>query len=147
LDGGRFFETLTRPEGIVRFILQSGSSAGLLAVAFILKDPVFSGLAVISLLLLPRQWLAFRFRRILARHLTDRANWLGVVKTALVVMTEPQFSSWRSPARQVLALTTADQFVAPVATKTDWLVGVTAYIAGIVILMAASVVWVRVKSM
>jgi hypothetical protein len=122
------------------------SSAGLLAMAFILKDPVFGGLAVLSLLLLPRQWLAFRFRRMLGRQLIDRGNWLGVVRTALVVMTAPEFSSWRSPARQVLARTAADQFVTPVATKTDWFVGMPGYIAGIVILMAASVIWVRVKS-
>jgi Zn-dependent protease len=146
LDGGRFFEALTRPEGITRFVLQLASSGGLLAVAFILKDPVFSGLAVLSLLLLPKQWLAFRFRRTLGRQLMDRGNWLGVVKTALVVMTEPQFASWRSPARQVLARAAADQFITPVATKMDWFVGMLGYIAGIAILMAASVVWVRLKS-
>lgn len=78
--------------------------------------------------------------------MTDRKDWRGVVKTALVVMTEPQFVLWRSPARQVLARATVDQFVAPVATKTDWLVGVLGYMAAIVILMAASVMWVGVKS-
>ena len=146
LDGGRFVETLTRPEGITRFVLQLSSALGLLAVAILLKDPVFGGLALLSLLLLRTQWMAFRFRRRLARQVTDRKDWLGVVKTALVVMTEPQFVSWRSPTRQVLARATADQFVAPVATKTDWLVGVLGYMAAIVILMAASVMWVGVKS-
>jgi hypothetical protein len=146
LDGGRFFETLTKPEGIARFGLQLASSVGLLALAIALKDPVFSGLAFLSLLLLPRQWLAFRFRRLLGQRLVDRRDWLGVVKIALEVMTEPQFAAWRSPARQVSARAAADQFVTPLATKTDWFVGVLGYVAGMAIFLAATVMWVRVKS-
>jgi hypothetical protein len=146
LDGGRFFETLTKPEGISRFGLQLASSVGLLALAIALKDPVFSGLALLSLLFLPRQWLAFRFRRLLGQRLVDRMDWLEVVKIALVVMTEPQFAAWRGPARQVSARAAADQFVTPLATKTDWFVGVLGYVAGIAIFLAATVMWVRVKS-
>jgi Zn-dependent protease len=145
LDGGRVVEVLTRPEGITRFLLQVASSVGLVAIAFALKDPVFAGLAVLSVLLLPRYWLLFRFRRALGQRLTNRQDWLEVVRTALVVMTEPAFSKWRSPSRQVLARATADQFVMPLARPSDWLVGVLGYFGGIMVLLLASVVWVQVR--
>jgi len=145
LDGGRYFETLTRPDGIARFLMQMSSSIGLGLMAFFLKDPVFTGFAVLSFLFLPQQWRLFRFRRELGKKLTNDRDWLAVARDALIVMTEPRFSAWRSPTRQVFARAAADQFIATRATGTDWLVGAIGYFGSIVVLVAAGV-WVRMNA-
>ncbi len=146
LDGGRFFETLTRPEGVARPVLQGASVAGLIAVAWVLKDPVFAGLAALSAFLIPRQLLAYRFRRELGRQVAKGDDWLAVARKALAVMTAPQFGQWRSPMRQGTARAAADQFTAPVATPWDWVIGMAMYLAGIVVLLIAAVLWHRVRS-
>ena len=45
-----------------------------------------------------------------------------------------------------MARAAADQFTAAVATKTDWALGLAMYIAGVVAVLIASVVWVSVRS-
>ncbi len=145
LDGGRVFETLSRPEGVARFMLQISSVLGLVAVALYLRDPVFGAFALLSVLIMPRQWFAYKFRASVARKINDSTNWLGVVRAALGVMTESPYAKWRSPARQELARAAADQFTAPTATKEDWVFGMVTYLASLAIVGVAALVWMRVK--
>ncbi len=146
LDGGRVFETLMRPEGMARFMMQISSVMGLIALALYWRDPVFGAFALLSVLIIPRQWLVYKFRASLARKITDRYDRLDVLKAALVVMTEASYAKWRSPARQTLAIATADQFSASIATKADWIFGIAVYLVGAAILGVVVLVWLRVKA-
>ena len=145
LDGGRLFETLTRPESKLRLILLCVSGVGLIALATYLRDPVVGALAVLSILFLPQQSLIYRFRLALSRQNLDRQDWLGVARSALVVMTQPQFRQWRSASRQMMARAAAEQFGAPVATVADWVVGIVGYVVSIGIVLVAAMLWARVR--
>jgi Zn-dependent protease len=145
LDGGRFFEVLTRPEGVLRLVLQWASTAGLAGLAWALEDPVLAGLALVFAFMIPRQLQAFRFRRALAERIADRSDWDQVARAALLVMATDSFATWRSPARQMYARTAADQFIAPLATAKDWAIGIVGYVLSIVIGAVALVQWALLR--
>ncbi|HEY7640711.1 MAG TPA: hypothetical protein VH814_13385 [Steroidobacteraceae bacterium] len=140
-DGGRVFELLSRPESLWRPAIHAASIAGLMLLGVVLSDSVIIGLAIIWAIVLPRQWLAYRLRYAVARALTDRDDYPGVVRTALEVLASPPFGKWRSLVRQSTARQLAKQFSQPQPTSADRAWGVAGYVIAWVPFVIAAVLW------
>ena len=140
-DGGRALELLSRPESIWRLVIHAGSVLGLLALAVVLKDSIVTVIAIFWAVLLPQQWLAYRLRRSVARAITARGDYRGVVRAALEVMATPRFAKWRSLTRQATARLLARQFSQPHATMADRAWGIAGYAAAWVPFIIAAVLW------
>jgi len=144
-DGGRVFETFTRPESVARLVIQAGSGVGLAMLAWWLKDPVVAGFAALAAVSWPKQLLAYRFRRAVAARVTDRSNWLGVVRAACEEMTEPAFVAWRGPTRQAYARYVADQLGVSEARAGDRMVGILAYSACVAMAVVGLGMWAATR--
>jgi Zn-dependent protease len=143
LDGGRALETLTRPESIWRLVVHAASAIGLLAVAAYLRDPVIATIGLFWAVLFPRQLLGYRLRRSVAAAVHDRADFHGVLRVALDMMSTPRYGAWRAGTRQVTARTLARLFSESLATRADRRWGAIAYAAAWVPATIAMILWTR----
>ena len=143
LDGGRALESLTRPESAWRLVVHGLSAAGLFAVAAVLRDPVIGAIAVFWAALLPRQLVSYRLRRSVAAGIHDRADFRGVLRVALEIMSAPRYAAWRAPTRQATARALARLFSECLATPADRTWGAVAYASAWIPVAAALLLWTR----
>ena len=143
LDGGRALEALTRPESVWRLVVHAASTAGLLAVATYLSDPVIATIGLFWAVLFPRQLLGQRLRRSVAAAVQDRADFRGVVRVALDTMSTPRYVAWPAGTRQVTARSLARLFSESLATPADRRWGAIAYAAAWIPAAVALLLWTR----
>ncbi len=143
LDGGRALETLSRPESLWRVMVHGASAAGLLILAALLRDPVIAVLGFGWTVMLPGQFMAYRLRRAVAARVEDRADFRGVARTALEVMTTPPYARWRAASRQVTARAIGRLFAESPATPGDRRWGALAYASAWIPVIAALLLWTR----
>ncbi|HKE97156.1 MAG TPA: hypothetical protein VKB34_22795 [Povalibacter sp.] len=140
-DGGRVFELLSRPESAWRLAWHVISIIGLAALAIGMREPVIIIIAVAWAMQLRAQIIQYRLRKAVARKVSDRTDFAGVVRAALEVMLEPAYASWRSPVRQVTARALAKLFAEPIATTADRGLTIAAYACGWIPILFALVLW------
>jgi Zn-dependent protease len=143
LDGGRILETLSRPESVWRLALHTLSAAALIAAAFWLQDPIFTGLGLLWALAIPRQLAALRLRRAVAARGIARSDFAAITQAALETMAGTKFRSWRAAARQTTARAVAQQFGEAVATPADRVGGGLAYLMAWVPAVVAAMLWAK----
>lgn len=144
LDGGRVLEALSDPESVWRPIVHGLSAAGLLVLAAYVQDPIVAVLGVVWAAILPQSLASYRLRRAIAAAVTDRADFRGVARTALEVMTTtPRCATWRAATRQATARATARMFSETLATSADRRWGAIAYASAWIPLVAALILWMK----
>jgi hypothetical protein len=141
LDGGRVMELLSRHESPWRLFGHVVSVAGLVGLAIYLRDPALTVMAVVWALMFRRQLRTYRLRRAVAQKVLDPADFHGVVRIALEEMATPHYVAWRSPMRQAIAHALGKQFAEPVATSTDRIWSIMAYVSGWVPVLIALALW------
>jgi tetratricopeptide (TPR) repeat protein len=129
LDGGRALELLTRPDGILRVVIQALSGLVLLALGALLGDAVTIVLGVLWLGLLRRQFALYKLRRTVNAELTDRADRSAVVGAVCGVFASPTYASWKSSVRIAMARALARQFLGLQLAPGDRLRGAFGYVS------------------
>ncbi len=141
LDGGRILQSLTRPEGRPRLVVAIGGVVGVIALAFVFRDPAFTIIAVGVALLAPRQLRLWQVRRRIAARITDRRDRDALIRAATTALLAPPWLRSSSALRQQTARALVEGFAEPVATGRAQLLGVIAYLACIAFTVAVLVVW------
>jgi len=128
LDGGRALELLSRPESIWRVVVHIASALGLVALAVVVRDPLFALLGFLWIVLFPRQWQAWQLRRLVAARVTHRADFCEVARATLEIATShPRYAALQAGIRQVTARALGRAFSEAAVTPADRAWGAIAY--------------------
>ncbi len=141
LDGGRVLEALTRPESVWRLVVHGLSTAGLLVLAAVLRDPIIAAIGVFWAAMLPKSLASYRLRSAVAAAVKDRADFRGVARTALEVMMTPPYTKYGAVTRQATARAIARLFSESLATPADRRWGAIVYAAAWLPVVVALMLW------
>lgn len=130
LDGGRALEQLTRPDSVWRLLVHVASALGLLTLAAVTHDMLFTALGVLWLGLSYPQWHAWRLRRVIAARAQGQTDFRTVARITLeAITTTPYYERVRAVTRHLQARTVARLFSDSVATPADRAWGAIAYLS------------------
>jgi Zn-dependent protease len=143
LDGGRVLEALSDPDSVFRVVWQVVAALALLVLAVKLGGVEMLPLMFLALALIPGALRTWRLRRAVAIRCGPPRDRASLMRAAVEELSQPRYSASRSPLRQARARAVVQSFEAPVARRSDRLVGILAYGICAGIAVWSWVLWLR----